>query len=491
MNIKRCISLVLLFSLMAISLISCAGADEKRTDTETVLSDESAETEDPNSIAGRKAVSDDLPEIDFGGKQFRTIVQVSTVYDIWIEEETGDVLNDEIFLRNRNIEDRFNAVIAETRAIDFSKIIPAVRDVVNAGEDAYDLVLGQMEDSGAAVVSGIFMNWYDIPNMNYSKPWYPKSIIKNAATVNGKMYSMISDLCISYAHQTWSIVYDKIVAENYGINDIYSFVNNNSWTLDRLNTLTKDVYEDLNGDGTRDENDYYGLSIGLNGCMLLAFYYGFDQRLVTVNDDYEIDMAINSEKAVNISSSLHKLFFDSPGTYNSPDSSNGGMYKKFQNGTALFCTILVGDTYAVLRDYENDYGIIPFPLWNESQTEYYSVCDAGCNILAVPATASNTEFIGIMTEALSAYSYKNVMPIYYDIALGTKSARDEESVKMLDMIFNNRIIDFAYLYDGWNGWVFSLADFVKSDSFASTYAKLESKKNSHYQKVLDFFLEDE
>ncbi len=490
--ILKIISTVLIISLLSSFVLSCSNKNENDSKTSSEETDTTALIEETDSIEGRKSVSDDLPEIKFDSTEFRTVVQESTTYDIWVEKETGDALNDEIYIRNRTIEERFDVVIIETNALNFSNIIPTVRNTVNAEDDVYDLVLGQMEDSGAAVTSGIFMNWYDIPNMNYSKPWYPKSIIENAATVNGKMYSMISDLCISYAQQTWALVYDKVVGANYNLPDIYSIVRDNKWTFDKLETFVKNVYNDLNGNGKNDTDDYYGMSIGLNGCMLLSMYYGFNQKLVTVDSDFEMIMDFNSEKSVTITEALYNFFYNTEGVWNSPDNSNDGINKKFINETALFCPMQVQYTYAKLRDYKNDYGILPFPKWDEEQAEYYSVCDAGCNILAVPITASNTEMIGIITEALSAYSWKTVLPVYYDIALDVKSTRDEESVEMLDIVLENRIIDFAYLYDGWKGWIFTLPEFVKSKAgFASTYAKFEKEKTTHYQKVLDFFLSEE
>ena len=64
--------------------------------------------------------------------------------------------------------------------------------------------------------------------------------------------------------------------------------------------------------------------------------------------------------------------------------------------------------------------------------------DGSHDILAVPITATNLERTGIITEALSAESYKRVIPAYYETALKTKYARDDESVQMLDMIANSR-----------------------------------------------------
>ena len=48
-----------------------------------------------------------------------------------------------------------------------------------------------------------------------------------------------------------------------------------------------------------------------------------------------------------------------------------------------------------------------------------------------------------MLEALACEYASNVIPAYYEIALKTKAARDEESQGMLDIIFNNRVIDLG------------------------------------------------
>lgn len=480
---------MLLVLCFVLSAAACANSGSGEDKTVVTTNGGSTETAELSEEEQRALVSDDLGEFNFDGAKFRTIVQESTPYDIYVEEATGDAMLDSVYLRNSAIMERFNVVIAEPESAEFGTVESKVAKSVAAGEDAYDLVLGQMETSGEQAITGDFMNWYDIDHLDFSKPWYPKSILENAATVNGKMFSMLSDLCISYAEQTWLMVYDKVVAENYNIPDMYKSVNDGSWTLDQLTSLVKDVYSDVNGNGKADADDYFGLSIGTNGCMLLAYYYGFDQRLVTVSSDLELTMDLNCEKAADITQSMHDLFFNTQGVWNCSDSSNTGILDKFVKGTALFCPMEIQYLYSELRDYNNDYGILPFPKWDETQSEYYSVCDAGCNVLSVPITAQNTEMIGVMVEALSAYAWKTVLPTYYDIALDAKSTRDEESVAMLDIVLNNRIIDFAYLYDGWSGWVFTLPNFVSSNKgFASVYASNEKTKTRYYEKVLDFFV---
>lgn len=138
---------------------------------------------------------------------------------------------------------------------------------------------------------------------------------------------------------------------------------------------------------------------------------------------------------------------------------------------------------------ENDYGILPYPKWDEAQTEYYTMVDGSHDILAVPITATNLERTGIITEALSAESYKRVIPAYYETALKTKYARDDESVQMLDMIANSRVFDIGYVYDGWSGASFIFQELISANntSFESTWASRQSSIEAHYNEVIEFF----
>ena len=60
------------------------------------------------------------------------------------------------------------------------------------------------------------------------------------------------------------------------------------------------------------------------------------------------------------------------------------------------------------------------------------------------------------------------------------------------MILDSRVIDFAYLYDGFKGWVMNLTDMISSSS--SIASKIESQKKAvteYYTGLVNFCLENE
>lgn len=478
-----------LFFLFPILLttFACLSCAENRDTGREITEIQASETL-PESEEIREA-SDDVPELNFDGASFRTIIQSSTIKDMYAEEQTGDVLLDAIYLRNRAAEERLGVVIPEPVQADFTKLSGIVKSSVSAGDDAFDLVIGQMEQTGQDALDGLYLNWHDIPYTDFEKPWWPESVARNAATVSGKMYSVVSDLCISFAEQTWSIVFDKVKAEKAGVTGIYDTVSGGKWTVDAFQTVIKGAYSDLNGNSKQDKEDLYGLACSpSDGCCLLSFVYGFGQRLAVVENG-SVNMVLNSEKAASVFSKMYELYHESEDSF-AVTGSCIDLFEFFGKGSAVFCPYQIGAVYSMLRDYENDYGIIPMPKWNEEQSAYYAVTDAGCSVLTVPVICGNTEMAGAVTEVLSAYSYEKVLPVYYDISLKTKGTRDEESAAILDTVLKSRVIDFAYLYDGWNGWVFKLSEMIKSaDSFSSVYARHEKAMQTYYDKVLSYFSE--
>ena len=131
--------------------------------------------------------------------------------------------------------------------------------------------------------------------------------------------------------------------------------------------------------------------------------------------------------------------------------------------------------------------MLPLPKYDEAQEEYYTVVDGGASVMVIPTTAKNLGMIGALTEAMSAYSYNNVTPVYIGVAIEQKGTRDEESIRMMREILDSRVIDFAYLFDGFNGWVTKLPAIVsEGDSITSTIQSNMNSMTAYYEGIIDF-----
>ena len=81
-----------------------------------------------------------------------------------------------------------------------------------------------------------------------------------------------------------------------------------------------------------------------------------------------------------------------------------------------------------LRDMKSDYGIIPYPKYDENQDGYYTFQHDQIGLFTIPVTSTKKDMAGAVLEAMSSESSKTVVPSYYEVALKSKYSRDSESV---------------------------------------------------------------
>jgi len=130
---------------------------------------------------------------------------------------------------------------------------------------------------------------------------------------------------------------------------------------------------------------------------------------------------------------------------------------------------------------------LPFPKFDEQQTEYYNAPTENYTVLCVPVNTLNVEMVGALVEALSAESKYTVMPAFYEAALQGKYTRDNESLRMLDMIMNGRNFDIATLYTMSLGDMpFFIPDVIRKNlEYTSSYAEQERRFITLADKVID------
>lgn len=498
--LKRC--LVVIYSILtllsvAVSAFSCAEmTEESSASTTAAASEVTAELTDAEI---RKAIHDDLPDVDYAGKQFRIITRNGCtnahIDDIIMEEMTGDVIDDAVFTRNQSVEERFNTKITviPVDEADEATLTNMLRKSITAGSDEYDLAVGHMIHMGTSATNGLYYNWYDIPYINFSKPWWIHSAEEQLA-IYGKTFFALGDLTNNALDYTYCYYFNKNLYTDYNLAFPYQNVRDGTWTFDYATSLVKNLYSDLNNDGKHDEDDLYGL---VTNCYSgsVTWTYAFGEFITKKNADGYPELVLNNEKTIKIVEKLYDLYFGSEGVYVTPNTTSpSGMawheatIKLFNESRAILASGLFVSAIKDFREIEDDYGFLPYPKWDEAQSGYYTMIDGHGPLFAIPLTINNPEFVGIITEAMSAEGYKIITPAYYDVALKTKFTRDEESAEMIDLILAGRVFDFGYLYDGWNGMAFYLQNLLgfntQTKDFSSFYAKKEKAVVKYYDKIL-------
>ena len=127
-------------------------------------------------------------------------------------------------------------------------------------------------------------------------------------------------------------------------------------------------------------------------------------------------------------------------------------FDQFYNGKALFCAdnICALNSEKMLNS-DVDYGVLPLPKYDSSQDNYACTIDPyWFTCVAIPRVKGiDTDKTTFLLEAMAYYNRENVTPLYYETTLKSKRLLDDSSEQMLDIIFSNRIMDLANIYN-WN-----------------------------------------
>lgn len=481
------LTLAVLVSLLA-SCGSTAAGNESTTSKDT--------TTEP-VVTEPAEISDELPDKKFSGRTFTTLTYDQLIADYQADEANGDVVNDAVWERNQKVMDRFDVTLETLSKPLYNNTTDYIKTTVLSGEETFQITAHHVVSLGTLALNDVFMNWYEIPYINFEKPWWSPSTIEDL-TYDGVTLIAVGDYSLSSLAATYCYFYDKQAAVDYHFDDLYKVVDDGKWTIDYVMELVKDIYVDLNGNAQKDETDYYGLT-STTQSALNTYLWSSGNKIFTNNKDGSKSMTYNNARTVDIIEKLYKLCYETEGvcmsrpTYETLSGSKHYIAAlSFRDNLSALIPGTLDMTVNYFRERKGEYGILPYPKLDEEQDDYKTMVDGYHAALAIPKTISDPEFVGIITEALNAESNKIVFPAYYEVALKVKYAHDDESVQMLDKIVNSRVFDFGYVYGGWSGVAFMFQGIIgdnQSKDFASYYASNGPAAEKYYQDVIDYFNE--
>lgn len=454
-----------------IALLTAAALLLTACGSEPISSAQTGESSDAVSTSAEVTESFDVPTLDFGGREFVILACDEDVRYTYIEdtEQTGDIMDDAIYTRNQLTEEWLNIdlVVEPVKGTDTYTSIS--KDIMS-GDAHYDMVSPHILRSISQLVTSQYLSDLSVLEyIDFSKSWWNNSFT-DTLSIKDKLYYASGDLIVPNARV---IVFNKQMMEDYGMPDIYEAVRDGRWTLDLLGEYTKDAVRDADGNSVYDKNDLYAFSDLANTGLATSFVHASGELFVSKGTD-GFNINLNSEKMYNIITKLYDYLYRDGNT----DITN----VEFGNGNVLFGSQVLLKLQ-ILRDYPTDFGIIPFPKYDESQDGYYSSVWNG--LVCVPITAKDMDLCGAVLETMAYYSQSTLMPAYYDKLLDSKFVRDETSSEMLDIIFDGLVYDVGLCFDNFIGCYASLGQLLNQGStdLASFYEQKRGTYESHYAEI--------
>ncbi len=487
-NLKKLLAFTLVVLMLLPMLIACTGKDDNNN-----------ENEGPANLTSTESI---VPEdVVFTDETFTVLCREDNpwgnyTYEIMADEGETELVNQAVYERNLEVEERFDLKI---EMVDIPGHWDVYEDFVNtfknsilSNSGSFDLIMSQQAYMAEPQLMELYYNFCELPYIkdNLDAPYYYQDVNDNV-TIDGKLYYLLGDYSLSYWESIYVLYFNKKMAENHNVGDIYGMVKDGTWTFDKMLEMSKGVWTDLNGDLYPGEEDSFGYVTEINNSTD-AFNAHFDVPMTKRDENGNIAIDIDQGKMINI---LEKFieFKQTDDTWmvhlgSSVTLDENPVDKIFREDRALFYHAMLYRAKS-FRGMETDFGIVPYPKWNEDQEGYYTHAQDGFSVAVAPIDIPNPEMTGAVLDVLSALSNKLVIPSYYDMALKDKYSRDDDSGEMLDIIREGFVLDFGYFYQQALGSVGMFRNLISQDNsnFASFYAINKKGYERNLNKLLSMY----
>ncbi len=477
--------------LMLLCTVSCGDGNDQTNETkstETTKQDTAVtETQSPY-------IADELPDLDFNGASVRFAVQSNRVEEYYVEEISGETVNDAIHYANMNVEERLGVDLSYipfqyASWDDRDTYMKAIETSVIANDNSFDILVSTGFISGF-MVNGLLLNLLDKPHLDLDKPWWSQDMIEQA-TYNNVLPFITGDASIGKTKGTMCMFFNKKLYTDYGMEDLYTLVKEGKWTIDKMDEFSEMAYTDLNGNTEADVEDRFGLVLeGSN------YYMGFlDSCRIEVvgKNEEQLSFLYDNERNTNIIQKLVEIISTNPGiTDHGGDDSSQYLAEDalFKDGNVLFTGGWI-HCAASYRNLDFDYGILPYPKFDETQEKYGATVLNIYSNYALPVSNQCIEESCAVLEAIGSEYYRNVTPAYFEITLKAKYSLDNEMSQMFDLLRDNASFNMGLTFANALNYV---ADelkntlITKNPNWASKMASVKKTADKNINNLLEAYI---
>jgi len=434
--------------------------------------------------------------MDLEGRTFRFLSYDEDTEDyadsyIWADSMGGETISQAVAERNRDTESQFNIKI-ETDRVHSPKVEAARR--MQSGQVDFDVIYELGIRTVTLALNGRLYDFGELEGVDLDRSYW-LSGARDDLTVGGKMYLAASYITMNSIGGASCVIFNNDMYEDLGYSEsLYSMVDSKKWVIDKYVELALAASEDVDNDGIMTINDRYGLWGDTTACLTeLARNAGI--RNTQKNGDGSYSLSMYTETAVDIYTRFdHILGKDKFIGYDQ-------VWEAFPNLTAfpsrykLARTIGFGEDHVLFMNgnvnmvldfghMNDDFGVLPNPLYNSEQTEYYHYIDVNTPMFAVPAESLSIDVTGTILEYMAYKSEVYLLPAYYSAVARQHEGNPTDDGRMLDIIRGSMHYEWTDLYDldTTNGM---LADMMTSGCFNTVFTRTNGKALDEINECVD------
>lgn len=486
---KKITAIILSLILVIMVFASCGDNGKKNNKKETGRETETI-SESETQVDSDAALVDDYVDSlaashKYDGDTFVFTGRIGQNFPT-AEEETGDVVSDAIYYRQRDIEEKFGldwVNIPDANGGDETQE-KVIKDVMAAG-NSYDLVYGSMIlVAQRLIAANVICDFYEFtPDVDFAQPWWMNSLAKYYE-INGRLYFAVGEAVYDYYDNSNCLIFNKQVQSDFNIPDLYPLVRSGDWTIDKMTEIASVIpaVNDDNGIYRYGAYGVYGIPwVFASGLTLTKFDDNGSPYLEPSLDPKLSDLADKMSNILGDDSQSLNVKWMAPYREEFETKhtafSNAEMY--FEENHCFFWQTTTRGAMD-FRAADVEFGVLPLPKYDSAQNDYYAYAEQYMGgAFFVPKTVPSFEKTGVITEAMAALSHKYLKPAVYDKLLKGRSTYDFESREMIDIIFTHTVYDLLDVFSGGDanqrGEYIDLINnsvYADSSNLASSYAAI-------------------
>lgn len=461
MKITRILSLVMVVVMVLAMLVACNPADTTDptgTTTAGGNTGTAAPSGDKDTLFDTNAFKK-----EYEGQDVNILCWTSEHREFEVTQEeltAGDPLLEGIYARNVHVADTLGVNLVWNQQDDGSKYTGNILKYMEVQADGglpIDVVAVYSRTAGVISQKGHLLpvNYYsDYINLNNS--WYPDALVEET-DILGNTYYVSGDISTNLLYMTYGFVFNKDVMEKnasklpFTTEDLYKLVEDGKWTLENMYKLVESYYEDADDDGLKSTNDHFGLRS--YNYHLDSFYVGSNMKYAYIDNNSTVDNELvkvsadyTSEKAINLSDRLGRLF-TSNYAINDADSSKN--FAKTDGDLSFVSRIRDIRYIAQSENSDMNYGVLPIPKYDESQSDYKCVAGNPMTLWGISADSVDHDrevMAAAVIELMGYYAQTDTTEAIFETLFKGRYANAPEDAASFDIIRRTTSFDIGRVF---------------------------------------------
>lgn len=269
-----------------------------------------------------------------------------------------------------------------------TEFVNTARAAITGGDTSFaDIMISQLFTVGPMYAQELLFDLSKMSGLDINSELWNKELT-NVATFKNGSYG-IGNAGLTGANGMF-MYYNKTLLNSLGIEDPMKYVENGTWTWDKLRELALKAIKDTNNDGKFTDADRYGCtSASYDGLVATFLTCG----IKTIAKDASGNLVYNllGDDATKAFQKFKSIYTVNDGMFYAAGLDNSLQQHQFLSGKCLF--MLGGWTSDENPADDVEICALPFPKYTVDQ-EYISPCFHNNSIITVPANVENPELVG-------------------------------------------------------------------------------------------------